>query len=284
VNRRVVHKIEPGTDRREVEATTYQMRNFYRQLGDGYFSALDVFNYVQHHLIAKKLCRDGNSILDVCCGRGLLLPLLRYFAKPALYVGVDIAPENATFTTRRVTDGKPLGEVRHRGESFYTFPVSFVEAHAGDMARTLRDEGFYAFDLIVYTSSLEHMHPEVGHRSLQECRDLVSPTGRLVLTTPRTEGGRSGYDTRYAAHVYEWTRAELVSALALTGWRVVSEWGLNIGMRNLRAAAAEKGLLPLVESLSSYVPSEWLCPVLAPLFPKQADEIAFLAVPAQPPT
>ena len=35
---KIVHKIEPDMDRQDVLCTTYQMRNFYRQLGDGYFT------------------------------------------------------------------------------------------------------------------------------------------------------------------------------------------------------------------------------------------------------
>lgn len=36
----------------DVLCTTYQMRNFYMQFRDGFFSNLDVMNYIQHHAVA----------------------------------------------------------------------------------------------------------------------------------------------------------------------------------------------------------------------------------------
>ena len=51
--------------------TTYQMRNFYMQFRDGFFTNLDVMNYIQHlaaaHM-AKKMCiRDSQYIFITKC-------------------------------------------------------------------------------------------------------------------------------------------------------------------------------------------------------------------------
>jgi SAM-dependent methyltransferase len=271
--KRLVHRVEDDMDRRELYATTYQMRNFYRQLGDGFFQPLDVMNYIQHHQVAK-WCKPGTRVLDVCCGRGLLLPLLRYYApKIGRYVGVDIKPGNAIFTDRRVTDGKPVEE------GYYRFPVDLVEADAAEMAGPLRERGLGEFDLIVYTSAIEHMNRPVGTATLGQCREVVAPHGSLVLTTPRTPEGKDGYDTQYRAHIYERTRAELLEDLAATGWAVIAEWGIFATMTDIRAVAKGQGLLPFINRLARFVPSEWLAPMLAPMFPDVAKEIAFMCSP-----
>jgi ubiquinone/menaquinone biosynthesis C-methylase UbiE len=274
VTKNLVFRIEDGMDRREVYATTYQMRNFYRQLGDGFFQGLDVMNYIQHHQVAKWAGhKKGTRVLDVCCGRGLLLPLLRWYAKElGCYVGVDLKPENAIFTSKRVTDGKPIED------GYYPFPVEFVEADAAEMYRHMPGA---VFDLIVYTSAIEHMNRDVGTATLDQCRRLVQPHGMLVLTTPRTPDGHDGYDTQYRAHVYERTRGELVEDLTATGWGISAEWGIFATLTDIRKAAEPLGLVPLIDRLAEFVPRDWLAPVLAPMFPKVAKEIAFLCHPLE---
>jgi len=266
-SRKVVHKVEPGMDRREILATTYQMRNFYRQFGDGFFSALDVMNYIQHHQISK-WCKPGNHVLDVCCGRGLMLPLLRYGVKRlGSYTGVDLEPRNAIWRVKRVTDGKPIER------DYYPFSTKFVESNVAEMASKLLPQ---RFDVIIYTSSIEHMHPEMGQQSLHECRKVSKPGTILILTCPNTPEDQDGYDTQYKAHVYEWKRSELLKGLEGSRFEVITEWGLLISKTDLKHGAESLGLLPLIERLEKFIPTEWLCPVMAPMFPKVSKEIAFL--------
>lgn len=294
-DRQVVHRVEDDMDRQTIEATTYQMRNPFKQLRDGYFTALDVFNYMHHHWIAKQ-ARPGDLVLDVCCGRGIMLPLLRYHAAEiAGYVGVDLEPANAEWLTRRVTDGRPLEELKnpkadgkpYTRETYYPFPTHFVESNAAAMAQPVADltsaygDGFdppiRGFDLIIYTQSIEHMHPNAGHASLEQCTRLAADGCRLILSGPNTPPDQDGYDTRYRAHVYEWKRQELLDALQATGWTVEREWGLTIGKRALDAHTAGTELASALAILQDCVPNEWLMPVLAPLFPEACDEIAILA-------
>ena len=58
MDRKIVYKIEEGTDPSQVYCTTYQMRNFFQQFADGFFSSLDVMNYIQHHAAVLKLKKD----------------------------------------------------------------------------------------------------------------------------------------------------------------------------------------------------------------------------------
>jgi len=263
----VVHRIEEDMDRENVLCTTYQMRNFHRQFGDGFFSVLDVMNYIQHHQVVK-WCGKGDRVLDVCCGRGLILPMLRYQRKEiAGYVGVDINDGmREQILSKRVTDGKPFEE------GYYPFPVDFVLANAAEMSLAIDGH----FDVIVYTSSIEHMHKEAGEKSLIQCRRLARKGTRLILTCPNTPEEQDGYDTQYRAHVYEWKRSELIAALAATGFTVEREWGLLCNKTQLRESAIAAGWGDLFDSLAQVIPSEWLIPVLSPAFPSTAKEIGFL--------
>jgi SAM-dependent methyltransferase len=265
----LVFRIERGEDPRAVYATTYQMRNFYLQLRDALPGVLDVMNYMQHYQVVL-MAHAGDRLLDLCCGRGLLLPLLRYHRKEiGGYTGVDIAPGNAKFLTHRVTDNKPLDETP---ETYYPFPVRYVHADVADLSPLGED----VFDLIVYTSSIEHMHHDVGAASLVEARRYAAPKARLIVTTPNTPEDRDGFETQYRAHVYEWKLSELRAGLAASGWEVLSEWGLEIRYADLLAEAERFGLRQVVEIMSASVPRSFLTPVWASMFPDASREVALL--------
>ena len=103
MDKEIVYRVEDGMDREKILCTTYQMRNFYMQFRDGFFTNLDVMNYIQH-LAAAHMAKKGMNVLDVCCGRSLMLPLLRYYAKDiASYTGVDISKANIKEAMRGAT-------------------------------------------------------------------------------------------------------------------------------------------------------------------------------------
>jgi len=265
---KIVYKVEPGMDRRNLEATTYQMRNFYRQFGDGFFSVLDVMNYIQHQQIVR-WTRKGMHLLDVCCGRGLLLPLLRYERKNlGSYTGIDIEPRNAIFQTKRVTDGKLIEP------DYYPFPVHFVSGNVTEMSKLLKTKHY---DFIVYTSSIEHMQKSSGQSSLFECRKVARNGATMILTCPNTSEDKSGYDTQYDAHIYEWKRSELIQGLKEAGFEIITEYGILIDRKTLHDEGERLGILPIIERIEKFIPSDWLLPVFAPLFPNKCKEIAFVA-------
>lgn len=270
--KRIVRRVEHGEDRREILATTYQMRNFYRQFADGYFTRLDVFNYLSHHQIVRWAARKpGVHLLDACCGRGLLLPMLRYHARElGGYVGVDIEPKNATFQSWRVTDGRAITP------DYYPFPVEFVAGNIADADQLLAGR---RFGLIVYTASIEHMHPDDGARSLHALRELAGTGATLILTAPNTPADQDGYETSKRAHVYEWKLSELREALAAARWMITDEWGVDIGVQELKRLMTGESAA-LLERLRQFVPPEWLGPALAAPYPEQSSEVGLLCRPA----
>lgn len=263
--KKIVYKVEPGMDRTELEATTYQMRNFYRQLGDGFFSVLDTMNYIQHQYVVYQ-AKKGDKILDVCCGRGLLLPMLRYNRKNIYsYTGVDIKPSNAIWTEKRVTDNKPIDK------DYYPFKTRFVCSNVKDMAEKLLPEN-YTF--VVYTSSIEHMQKDAGLQSLYEIRKVSLSGTRIILTCPNTPENKDGYDTQYAAHIYEWKRSELIKAFDEVGFRILDEWSILSDKKEIMEALKRKGLYQELYTCFKHIPSEWIIPVLSPL--AEPKEIAFM--------
>jgi SAM-dependent methyltransferase len=264
----LVDSVPKGADRSEVYATTGQMRNFYTQLGDGYFTTLDTMNYMQHHMVVK-MARKGDHLLDMCCGRGLLLPLLRYYKKDlGSYTGVDIKESNATFRKKKVHNNKPLTT------GYYPFPVYFAHEDVAHMTDKLPKDHY---DLIVYTSSIEHMHPDVGMKSLHEAYEVAAPGATMILTCPNTPEDQDGYDTQYSHHVYEWKRSEIEPALREVGWVLADVFGLLINVTELREALTKTpALAEAFEDQREYIPNEWLTPIYAFLFPEKAKELAYI--------
>jgi ubiquinone/menaquinone biosynthesis C-methylase UbiE len=270
MSRKIVHKVEPDMDRQEILCTTYQMRNFYRQLGDGFFTNLDAMNYIQH-LRAVQMMRPGWKVLDVCCGRGLLLPLIRWYRKDiGEYVGVDICEANVREAQTRTA----YKSISH--ETYYEFPHRWVICNAAEMSSHLPSDHF---DIAVYTSSIEHMHKDAGEQSLRECAKVMKRGATLFLSCPNTSEGQNGYDTRYAAHVYEWKLSELRTALSDAGFTVDREYGLVIGKRELLNAVQALGpqVRLVLEPLIEYLPNEFLTAVLAAPFPAISKEVLLIA-------
>ena len=267
--RKIVYKVEDGVDPREVYCTTYQMRNFFKQMADGFYSSLDVMNYIQHQAAVDRM-RKGDRILDVCCGRGLLLPLIRWYKRDiAEYVGVDICEKNMKEQERR------SGAKEIDGLEYYEFPVTHILSSCEEMTDHL-EAG--SFDGIVYTSAIEHMQKEVGYRSLEECFTLLKDGGWLFLSCPNTTEKKDPYDTQYAAHLYEWDLDELTSAVEKVGFHIEDTFGLVGKVRDFESYIAEQSL-PEQETyhrLKKYLPTKWLMSFLPVLYPEGAAEVLLI--------
>ncbi|MGH3798350.1 MAG: phosphoribosyltransferase family protein [Pseudonocardiaceae bacterium] len=177
-----------------------QMDDFYAALAIGEVKATGIMNYLQRLLITDR-CRPGDRVVDVCCGRGLQLPVFyRYRPDLASYVGLDISPDN-------------LAEAAHRQAALdKAWPREFsIDFHQCDVADPWPAVG--EFDVAIYTSALEHLPRELGVASLRNTAEALAPTGRLYLSTPNTPGSPPR-KLQYHVHVYEWSHEELVGVLA----------------------------------------------------------------------
>ena len=259
----IVFKVADGADPKQIYCTTYQMRDFYLQMRDGFFTNLDVMNYIQHY-VAATMPRKNARILDVCCGRALLLPLLRYNNKEiSEYVGVDISTRNLAEAKRRIAD------------KVFPFNVVFVECDASKMSQEITD----SFDCIIYTSSIEHMHKDVGENTLRECYKLLKDSGTLFLSCPNTSG--NGYETQYAAHVYEWGIDELRKSLNEIGFVIDNEVGLVMAAKEMKRFFESDAVPPDVrnfyDKMRRYLPTKFLSVFMAIPYPDQAKEVLLIA-------
>ena len=270
MSRNVVYKIDEGVNPRDVYCTTYQMRNFYLQFGAGFYSTLDVMNYIQHQAAVNRM-RSGDLILDVCCGRGLLLPMIRWYKrKIAGYVGVDISERNIREQLRRSASR----DISGLGLGYYPFPIRHVVCSCEDMCKNLNE----LFDGIVYTSSIEHMQKEVGFRSLENCFSLMRCGGWLFLSCPNTFDKVDPYDTQYPAHVYEWNLGELRSALSSVGFRIMEEHGLVAKVRSFEKFVSSLSDIEqrLYWRFKEYLPSKWLMALFPTAYPEAASEVLLI--------
>jgi len=269
--KKVVKRVESGMDRREIAATTYQMRNPFTQFRDGVAGELDSMCYFEH-AFAADLCPKGGRVLDVCCGRGLLIPFLRYRGNaPSLYVGVDLKPTNAVW--KDGIDPRKPGQPKKKGWGFKTV---FVESNVASMAEPVREAaGNKRFDLVVYTSSIEHMQPRDQRASLEQAAELTKRGGVLYLTCPVTEEGESGYDAQYAAHVYEPKISELERWLDEAGWDVEKQIGLLTKVGAFRKRLTGESL-QVAECIHESMPREQALVTIPMLFPDCATEMALV--------
>jgi SAM-dependent methyltransferase len=189
-----------------------QMDDFYAALALGQVKASGVMNYLQHLYIAER-CQPGEALVDVCCGRGLQLPVLyRYAPHLAAYVGVDISPANLDQARQRI-----------RGlDGHYTrdFKIRLLEH---DVAQPWPELG--PFQVAVYTSALEHLPSGLGIASLRHTAAALAPGGRLYLSTPSAPGPPPR-PLQYHVHVYEWNYDELAPVLSDCGLEIEETIGL----------------------------------------------------------
>jgi ubiquinone/menaquinone biosynthesis C-methylase UbiE len=217
------------------------------------------------------MLKAGWRVLDLCCGRGLLLPFIKRYCKDiAEYVGLDICEKNVREAQRRAC-GK---EIDHT--AFYPFPHRWVISDAVRMSEHLPAD---YFDFVAYLSSLEHMHKDAGEQSLHECTKVMKAGAMLALSCPRTAEDGDGYRCQYRAHLYEWRLSELRAALHKAGFSIEAEFGLLIGKRELRRVVESLGATAklLLEPILRYLPSEFATACLAAPFPEASREVLLIA-------
>lgn len=270
MGKKIVFKVEPGMDIQDILCTTYQMRNFYNQFKEGFFSNLDIMNYIQHY-VAAKMAKNGWNIVDVCCGRSLMLPLLRYHAKNiASYIGVDISAANI----REAMHGASKKLTAEELKTYYPFKVGWKQCNVAEMTKVIPVE---STDFVIYTSAVEHMYKDVGLQSLKECYKIMKKGAVMFLSCPNTPG--NGYNTQYAAHVYEWGYDELKETLRELNFTIENEVGLVMGVKEMKdfySKMPDNSLKQFYNALSKYMPSDWMSAIMSIPFPKASKEILFI--------
>lgn len=244
-----------------------QMDDFYEALRCGQVKPSGIMNYVQRLHIANR-CPPGAAVVDVCCGRGLQLPVLyRYASHIDRYVGLDIASSHLAEARARVAELD-----RHYGGR--PFDVDFIEC---DVARPWPD--IAACQVAVYTSALEHLPREEGTSSLRYAAAALADGGTLYLSTPNTTGARPRL-LQHGVHVHEWNTAELQPVLDGAGLVLNEIIGLlPPSQERVAAALAEQfgdGAVRWYQRLREMMPAPFLDVVAAAAVPEVATEVLYV--------
>ena len=118
--------------------------------------------------VARKI---GNSdkVLDIGCGPGSFLSVVGQTKPQAKAIGVDVASRQIDFAIQNVqsqfTDGRVSFQVMKIDENRLPFPDA-------------------SFDVVTCIEVIEHIHPYLAIKLLEEARRVLKPTGRLIVTTP----------------------------------------------------------------------------------------------------
>lgn len=141
--------------------------------------------------IRSGLQADGMRVLDVACGAGFGLEMLRRAGADA--IGVDYSTE-------------PLRAIRRRGAATQLINANeAMEVVQADAARLpLRSQ---SMNLVVSFETIEHV-PDAA-ALVREVRRVLMPNGRLVLSTPNRAFGPPERHSSNPFHVREFTADEL---------------------------------------------------------------------------
>lgn len=247
--------------------STNQMDDFYTALHCGEAKPSGLMNLMQHLIVAER-CEPGATVLDVCCGRGLALPLLHQHAPQIRrYVGLDISPDNLNEARERIASVRETyGEL---------FPIDLVEC---DVAEPWPPH-LSAFDVALYTSALEHLPFDLGARSLASTAQALVPGGVLYLSTPQGFGPRPR-PLQYRVHVFEWSREEVEQVVGEAGLVIEDMLGLLPPEPDVLAGElADRygpGAADWYRDLAERVPAALLATVSAVSAPETATELLYV--------
>lgn len=170
--------------------------------------------------VARRL--DGvGKLLDVGCGPGTFIG---NYLDGIDCLGIDFSRPQIDYANRRYGTG------RHR---FSTQEIASLDER---------------FDAITMIELIEHLPPADARRLLAEAHDLLSPKGRLVVTTPNyrslwpliewgvNRASRVSYEQQ---HINKYDRPRLEAELARAGYRDVMV-GTAVGLAPFAAVLGRR--------------------------------------------
>lgn len=150
--------------------------------------------YIQHSQIILNLVNKFGigKVLDVGCGDGYITSLI--FEKFKNVIGIDIS-EKAIKIAREKSQG-----------------VTFIVGSCTNLPFSDR-----SFDTIVASEIIEHVNYNNGKSFLKEARRVLTPKGRIIISTPNLSNLYMKYlqvTNKNPEHLKEYTKKEFVELLS----------------------------------------------------------------------
>jgi 2-polyprenyl-3-methyl-5-hydroxy-6-metoxy-1,4-benzoquinol methylase len=209
-------------------------------------------DYIAHALrwgFSKRnfIIHEKTQVLDVGCGptRPMLLVLFGGIGASPLarrYVGVDL---------------NKIKPTTHKRSTLYP-QFNFIER----VEELRKKEG--TFDLITNFEVIEHMPVAMGRKLLAAMKRMMTPAGRILLSTPVYDG-----KARAANHIHEYTIPELESIIHDTGLVVEERYGTFANYNDIKKVAS-KDHLQTLNDIRTWFGNEVAACFLAPLYPNQS--------------
>lgn len=208
--------------------------------------------WFRRHQVAYQHVSDlvsGRTVLDIGCGEGYGTAALATCA--AVVVGIDY----------------DTSVVRHATATYRT--PAFVMANLA----ALPIQGT-SIDVVVSLQVIEHVWDHA--QFLHECRRVLRPGGRLVITTPNRLTFSPGADEpQNPFHTREFTAAELSGLATDNGFAVMELSGVHVGPRLRSLDRRHDGLVAAQLAVS---PESWPAALRADVASVRAAD--FVVVPA----
>jgi len=155
---------------------------------------------------AARAVRPGDRVLDAACGLGYGSTVITQNSRCATYLGVDDSDYAIDYARCNFPNGS--GDVRFE---------------KGSLPECLKSHDDASFDFIASFETLEHLRDT--RPFLEECKRLLTPGGRLMISVPNDWADETGVDPNpHHFHVYDWCK--VIEELRDAGYlieRTVSE-------------------------------------------------------------
>ncbi len=139
---------------------------YYQAMNEG--SPVRRFWHRQKFVAVASRLKDGDRVLDLGCGPGSFLSILGETQPRVEAIGLDIASSQIEFAMKMVAP-------RFGGR------IQFQQHDASELHLPFPD---HSFDAVTSIEMIEHIHPFIAYKMLEEAKRLLKPGGRILVTTP----------------------------------------------------------------------------------------------------
>lgn len=232
------------------------------------FSHADYIAHCEKYDYVWRSIQSGDRVLDVGCGTDA--PLMRAInfvqsqaAKVMLreggcYVGVDLNKLKPT----NINWAQLIGELDITSDEGFNLCLDAVPQNQGGNLEEL-----VGYTLVVALEVIEHMDVDDGRRMLKNLNDLLSPEGRIILSTPVYDGKGMARN-----HIHEYYVDELQALVEEVGLEVVRRMGTFTSEPQIKAwmKANRPDWLALYLEAREFHSAGYMSGLIAPMVPDMA--------------